>query len=90
MKLDPRTMCELKGLAYDFEKKSGDLFMGSTSCTDMMGCIEIFQQIDPDVRFIQTWRCGSAERVKDTSYSIVGDQWRSAMATDDHSGTIPN
>jgi len=90
MKLDPRTACELTGLAYDFVKKSGDLFMGPGSCTDMMGCIRIFQQIDPEVKFIQTWRCGDTEKVPDTSYRKVREQWYAEMASDEYLDVIPN
>lgn len=90
MKLDPRTACELTGLAYNFAEKSGDLFMGPNSCTDMNGCLEIFQHIDPDVQFIQTWRCGETEKVPDTSYRKVREQWYPEMALNDHSGPILN
>lgn len=72
---DPRTVCELNGLAYNFKEKKGDLYMGPCSAADMDGCIGIFTEIDPEVTFIQTWRSYKDKKVEDTAYALINGTW---------------
>lgn len=48
------TQCFVRNVAYDFEKRSGVLYMNAGNCTDMSGCIAYFKSIDQDVRRIDT------------------------------------
>ncbi|SEP45341.1 hypothetical protein SAMN02990966_06494 [Rhodospirillales bacterium URHD0017] len=57
-------MCDVRGIAYDFERRIGRLYMAEDNCCDMSGCIEFFSGIDPDVRRIETF----AGEVPDTVY----------------------
>lgn len=64
--------CHVKVLEYDFAKRRGTLKMEDGSCTDMMGCVRLFQAIDPNVSDILTF---SGER-RDTRYMRSGEDWR--------------
>jgi hypothetical protein len=52
-------------LEYDFRHATGFLYMPKGCCTDMGGCIALFEAIDPKVRVIRTF----ANDVADTVYS---------------------
>jgi len=53
--MDRRLMCEPVRVAYDFTTKQGELHMKEGQCCDMMGCIRIFENIDPKVELITTY-----------------------------------
>lgn len=56
--------CYVQRVTYDFKERRGVLLMGDGSCTDMSGCIRVFERIDPDVQRIDTY----AGPVPDTVY----------------------
>lgn len=78
-RIDARTQCWLRGLYHDFDQGIGHLIMGERSCTDMMGCIEIFMAIDPRVAAIVTWQKRKAGLVRDTIYQYHGGQWHAIL-----------
>jgi hypothetical protein len=47
--------CFVHGLHYDFATRRGTATLAAGGCTDMAGCIALFQRIDPDVRYIKTF-----------------------------------
>lgn len=69
------TQCYVETLQYNFSTKQGLLRMGDDSCTDMMGCIRLFQAIDPEVKTILTHQSGGE---LDTCYVRNGgfDDWK--------------
>ena len=68
--------CYVEKLEYDFVRRTGKLFMGENSCTDMGGCIRLFKQIDQDVRLIETIRSGPQP---DTTYRLVAGKWQAYL-----------
>jgi hypothetical protein len=69
----PAFGCSVSGLTYDFENRHGALIMPAHCCCDMMGCINVFRAIDPEVREIKTYS-GDAT---DTRYERNDQgQWR--------------
>ncbi len=52
---NPRLMCAVKRLSYDFELKRGEVSMPELNCTDMVGCVTLFVGIDPLVEQILTY-----------------------------------
>lgn len=60
----PTLQCGAKSIRYDFDTKTGQLFMEEGDCCDMSGCIKFFERIDEKVSRIETFS-GSAE---DTLY----------------------
>jgi hypothetical protein len=64
--------CEVDGVEYDFRKRAGIVRMPWGNCTDMDGCIRLFEAIDEDVRTIQTIEAGGL----DTRYvRILKNKW---------------
>lgn len=61
----------VRWLSYDFETKTGLLFMPPACCTDMSGCIKLFEKIDPAVVRIQT----IAGTEADTRYDRIQGEW---------------
>lgn len=64
--------CRVNRIEYDFDSRSGHLFLPEGNCTDMQGAIEFFLNIDPDVIHIHTWQGGKL----DTQYVIYGGLWK--------------
>ena len=66
--------CFVETVAYDFQHLRGTVWVSSSGCTDMGGCIAFFERIDPNVRLIETFSDDKA----DTTYrrNAVG-QWES-------------
>jgi hypothetical protein len=63
--------CFVRGLAYDFQTRTGKLVMGDQSCTDMSACMALFKAIDPNVQCIGTF----AGDKPDTLYRLRNDEW---------------
>ncbi|MFS2324631.1 hypothetical protein U2P60_04300 [Brucella sp. H1_1004] len=55
--------CKAYRIHYDFSLKSGTLFIESGACTDMHGCIALFERIDPNVSLIRTFAGGDADTI---------------------------
>jgi hypothetical protein len=62
-------MCEVRSIAYDFDRRLGRLYMAEGNCCDMSGCIGFFVGVDPAVRHIETF----AGDMPDTVYVRDGD-----------------
>lgn len=69
--------CQARRVEYDFETRTGLLHLGVMCCTDMDGCIRLFQRIDPDVRAIYTFSASC----EDTAYYRQNstDLWRAVV-----------
>ncbi len=67
----PELQCDVLGIAYDFVTKLGIVHIEEGDCTDMTGCIDVFQRIDPRVMQIQTIAGGR----DDTRYARRRGQW---------------
>ena len=66
--------------SYDYIRRNGLMILQADGCTDMAGCIEYFQRIDPDVEYIVTWSDGGGK----TTYQKVAGEWTgTAVETDD-------
>jgi hypothetical protein len=72
----------VRRLDYDFETRCGVLHMGAICCTDMNGCIRLFQRIDPQVRTIYTFSVS----IEDTAYyrKEGTDLWSAVMGRFDY------
>jgi len=46
--------CYVNSVHYDFQTKTGTVYMGKNSCTDAVGCIAFFEGIDPQTVEIRT------------------------------------
>ena len=69
--------CFVRRVEYDFELRTGTLYMGDNSCTDMAGCIKLFKAIDPSVQLILTF----AGMKPDTAYHRIGKgDWDAVIA----------
>lgn len=67
-------MCRVQRLEYDFEARTGYLYLPPHNCVDMTGCIDLFTALDPDVQHIRTM----AGRREDTGYLRGADgEWHS-------------
>jgi hypothetical protein len=62
---------DVRSIAYDFESRVGIVYMPENCCTHMTGAIEVFEQIDPKVRQVQTF----AVDVPDTVYTRAAKEW---------------
>ncbi|MBY3564113.1 hypothetical protein [Rhizobium laguerreae] len=67
--------CSVLGISYDFSTRQGVLSMAETNACDMRGCIALFTRIDPAVKTIQTF----AGEIEDTSYRLVGKEWKANL-----------
>ena len=76
--------CQAESLAYDLRSHTGHLYLPAMTCTDMSGCIALFQRIDPGVQAIQTW---SGARL-DTRYVRNGEQWAAYVARNGAIGSV--
>jgi hypothetical protein len=63
--------CNVAGLAYDFDTRTGTLHIPSNECCNMTACIALFEQIDAGVEQINT----VAGNKPDTIYQHKGGQW---------------
>ena len=63
------------GLEYNFNTRTGRLYMPRGCCTDMTGCIRLFTAIEPNVQVIRTLSGLSW----DTSYHRRGDEWHARL-----------
>jgi hypothetical protein len=63
--------CTVIALTYDFVNREGRLVMAKNNCCDMDGCINLFTDIDPEVRMIETF----AGDLRDTLYLRSRDKW---------------
>jgi hypothetical protein len=68
----PGLKCLVLSVDYDFQRRTGRLYMPPGNCCDMQGCIRHFLGIDPAVRIIETFAGG----VRDTCYKRAADGWR--------------
>lgn len=75
---DNRLCCGALRLGYDFQHRVGRIRLPDGDCTDASGCIQLFQQIDPDVERIATY---SGTRL-DTVYKRKGGEWLSIPPVD--------
>lgn len=64
-------VCEVSALSYDFETQTGKLDMAPSQCCDMVGCVELFEKIDADVKRIDTFAGG----IPDTTYKRLPSGW---------------
>ena len=62
-------------LRYNFDISTGWLYLPHGCCTDMAGCIALFQAIDPKVERIGTY----AGANRDTSYQLTKDGWKAEL-----------
>ena len=62
---DDRFQCRVRRLEYDFTTRTGLLVMNDHDCTDMSGCIKVFEGIDPEVKIIRTTQASGR---RDTIY----------------------
>jgi hypothetical protein len=69
--------CSARRMEYDFETRTGFLHLGVMNCTDMRGCLRLFQSIDPRVRVIYTFSASC----EDTAYyrKEGTDLWRAVV-----------
>jgi hypothetical protein len=70
---DGRFQCCVQRLEYDFTTRTGVLVMDEHDCTDMSGCIQVFEGIDPEVRLIRTME---ASGHPDTIYRKLAEGWK--------------
>ena len=68
----PDLKCYVTNLEYDFWARRGVLFMADGNCTDMRGCIRLFEAIDSNVTFIVTMSGGAL----DTCYDKRSGEWK--------------
>lgn len=73
---DERLKCGVVSLAYDFGSHTGQLHLPDGHCCDMTGCIDLFQEIDPEVTAIYTYSGGRA----DTAYRKSGTKWNALLS----------
>jgi hypothetical protein len=59
--LDHKLMTETLRLEYDAKTYIGCLYQAACSYCDMTATIEVFEQIDPDVRLIKTFDAGKLD-----------------------------
>ena len=64
--------CDVLRVEYNFNSQAGTLYLEDHSCRDMIGCINFFRSIDPEVKQIITF---SGDR-EDTGYTrTTDDKW---------------
>jgi hypothetical protein len=68
---DPRLVCGVERLEYDFSARTGKLWLPGSQCCDMSGCIGLFTAIDHRVRRIETFNADGP----DTFYLKVEGTW---------------
>lgn len=51
----PKLICDPLFLRYDYLKRRGYLDLPEASCTDMTGCIHVFETIDAEVKEIAVY-----------------------------------
>jgi hypothetical protein len=64
-------MCAVKAIHYDFEEKTGYVFMPPRNHVNMSTCIKLFKYIDSRVQRILTF----AGEQSDTAYVLKNDEW---------------
>ena len=67
--------CSAEALHYNFVTRCGVIHLPEWHCTDMDGCIALFERIDPEVQLIRTF---AGSRVG-TVYTRRGEGWSSGM-----------
>jgi hypothetical protein len=60
--------------APDGTSRTGLLVMNEHDCTDMSGCIKVFEGIDPEVKIIRTTQASGR---RDTIYLKLANGWES-------------
>ncbi len=68
-------MCGFVSLSYDGDSLVGLLYLPARHCCDMRACVQLFKQIDPDVKRIETF--SGCE--PDTIYQKNGEEWLAFM-----------
>lgn len=56
-------VCEVSFLSYDFDTQKGVLRMAPNQSCDMGGCIRLFESIDPNVQWIETFAGGKSDSI---------------------------
>jgi hypothetical protein len=72
---DERLQCHVRWIAYHFDTRCCEMYLGEQSCTDMGGAIAVAKAIDPRVQEIFTFQQNGGKSRADTTYRLVGDQW---------------
>ncbi|HEV2136558.1 MAG TPA: hypothetical protein VGR47_20230 [Terracidiphilus sp.] len=68
--------CSVRRIEYDFETRTGIVFMPDGNCVDMSGTLELFSAIDPNVCAVRTF----AGSKLDTCYKRITDnQWTASL-----------
>lgn len=78
---DEMLMCHVEMLAYDFERRLGNVHFPFGHCCDMTGCIEFFKRIDPNVAAIVTF----SGPYEDTRYVLIPPESRHRVEAAGHS-----
>jgi hypothetical protein len=73
---DDRFQCFVQRVEYDFTTRAGHLVMNEHECTDMSGCIGVFELVDPEVKIIRTTQASGR---RDTIYLRVANGWESRI-----------
>lgn len=67
--------CYVISLYYNFFAQRGNLYLPEGNCCDMTGCLELFKEIDPNVKDIHVF---SGDEL-DTIYTKYHGQWISLV-----------
>lgn len=67
-----KMQCYVLSVSYDFNRRRGQVVMDDDACTDMSGCTEVFESIDPEVDHIET---GYLAGRLDTVYRKRNGEW---------------
>ena len=65
-------VCDVRGMAYDFDRHLGTLLLASEDCCDMRGCIELFEKVDPEVQRIEIFAGEEWQAVQPESQKEYG------------------
>jgi hypothetical protein len=63
--------CFVEALSYCWQTQTGIVYLDHGGCTDMPGCVTLFQRIDPNVKRIQTVSSSAI----DTVYFKKAGKW---------------
>jgi hypothetical protein len=67
--------CEVIALEYSFVTHCARLYISPAQCCDMLACINLFQQMDPQVQRIETF----TGLRKDATYIRESQNWIALM-----------
>lgn len=84
MRFHPLLQCSVRQIVYDWEARTGHVYMPRMNCTDMSGCIAVFKLIDPDVERIYTYEQDDSREayevyMPDTAYLRGSGTWRAVV-----------